>query len=410
MMPHGWRLRLAIASLILAPGLHGSPLHGSPLHGSAAAVGTGSHVGASAVETLRAYATAFAHGRCAAMWALLAPSARTGWAGLSAYTAFYRTKFAPVRLTGLAIGDPLAARVGVYIPLSLDLVWRGAGPPGILSLLSNVEATLVHTTQGWRVADGGPLDPEAPIIPPTRQRPRALSVPILMYHHISNAPPPAPSQVHLTVTDGAFATQLDYLVRHGYHTVRLVDVFNALYYGRALPSRPIVLTFDDGYLDAYTDAFPLLRRRGLIGEFNVITGYAGLRVGVNSYLTWPQIDAMAAAGMEMESHTVDHQDLGLVSTPKAIYELRFSRGTLAAHIHRAVQFLAYPSGEPFRSGAAWAQAHILALLPRYGYVGALLDQHIASTLQTANAPYGLVRLRVSPGETLDQFAAALAAT
>jgi peptidoglycan/xylan/chitin deacetylase (PgdA/CDA1 family) len=228
-----------------------------------------------------------------------------------------------------------------------------------------------------------------------------------MYHHVSNAPPLAQSQVRLTVTAEAFAAQLEYLARHGYHTIRLHDLFNALFYGLPLPPRPVVLTFDDGYQDAFTVTFPLLRRHCMVGEFNVITGYLGETVGVNSYLTWSEVSAMAAAGMDMESHTVDHQDLGLIDTDQAIYELRFSRSILASHIHRAVQFLAYPSGEPFRSGTVRAQQRILTLLPEYGYVGALLDQPVPSVLQDARNPFGLPRVRVSRDETLASFAASL---
>jgi peptidoglycan/xylan/chitin deacetylase (PgdA/CDA1 family) len=116
---------------------------------------------------------------------------------------------------------------------------------------------------------------------------------------------------------------------------------------------------------------------------------------------------MAAAGMEMESHTIDHQDLGLMDAGHVAYELRFSRAVLAARIHRAVQFLAYPSGEPFRSGTPDAQQRVLALLPQYGYVGALLDQRVPSTLQDARAPYGLNRVRVDRDESLARFAAGL---
>lgn len=360
-----------------------------------------------AMATLRAYARTFVQGRYDAMWALLAAPARAGWGGPASYAAYYRIKFAPVLVRGVSIGAPHLSGRTLAAPLSLDLAWRGAGMPGVLSLFRNVEATVVRTPDGWRVARGGPLDPTAPFIPPPQPAARVLSVPILMYHHVSNAPPPAPSQIGLTVTDDDFSAQLDYLAGHGYHAVRLVDLLNALYYGRPLPPRPVVLTFDDGYLDAYTDVFPRLRRHGMVGEFNVITGYAGLAVGVNSYMTWPQIGALAAAGMEIESHTIDHQDLGIVGTDKARYELRFSRGMLAAHIHQAVQFLAYPSGEPFRSGTLDAQQRILALLPEYGYVGALLDQPAPSTLQDARTPFELPRVRVARGESLDQFATSL---
>jgi len=145
----------------------------------------------------------------------------------------------------------------------------------------------------------------------------------------------------------------------------------------------------------------------MVGEFNIVTGLVGATLGVNTYVTWPQVEIMAAAGMEMESHTVSHPDLGLIDAGRADHELHFSRAVLAGHIHRAVQFMAYPSGEPFRSGAPAAQARIRAILARYGYVGALLDPVTPSTLQDAAAPYQLTRVRVRRATTLAQFAASL---
>jgi peptidoglycan/xylan/chitin deacetylase (PgdA/CDA1 family) len=71
-------------------------------------------------------------------------------------------------------------------------------------------------------------------------------------------------------------------------------------------------------LDAYTDAFALLRllrRYGMVSEFNIIMGFVGETVGLNRDMTWPQVVAMAGAGMEMESHTSDHQDLGIINAP-----------------------------------------------------------------------------------------------
>jgi peptidoglycan/xylan/chitin deacetylase (PgdA/CDA1 family) len=358
------------------------------------------------MAALRAFAHGFAAGRYGAMWAWLAPAAHTRWGGPAGFAAYYRAKFAPVRLLGLRFGTPRVAGRVVHAALGLDLAWRGAGTPGVLSLFQNLETTVVQTPQGWRVAEGGPLDPMAPVVPPRQVAPRVRRVPILVYHHISSAPP-APSEAGLTITDPDFAAQLAYLKGHGYHTVLLVDLFNALYYGRPLPPHPVVLTFDDGYLDAYNDAFPLLRRYGMVGEFNIITGFVGETIGVNRYMTWPQVVAMAGAGMEMESHTIDHQDLGIFTAPQDAYELRFSRAVLAAHLHRAVQFLAYPSGEPFRSGTVAAQQRLLALLPRFGYVGGLLDPPVPSTLQDARMPYQLPRVRVDPGESLAAFAASL---
>jgi len=374
----------------------------------------------SATTVLQAFGKDFALGRYDAMWALLAPDACRGWAGPAAYAAYYRAKFAPVTLRGLSLGVPRVDAAGTHIPLTLDLVWRGmsgaggaggaGGQPQVLSYLRNLDATLVDTPDGWRVVEGGPLDPEAPVIPPPHPAPVAIHVPILMYHHISSQPPLAQSQVGLTVTDENFAAQLAYLAAHGYHAVRLVDLFDNLYYGRPLPDRPVVLSFDDGYLDNYTDAFPLLRRYHMVGEFAIIAAYPGITLGVNRYMTWPQITEMAAVGMDIESHTIDHQDLGLLDPAHATYEIQYSRGIIETRIHRAVQFMTYPSGEPFRSGTPDAQRRITDLLGQYGYVGALLDPLTPSILQVAQSPYQLPRVRVSNDTTLDQFAAGLSAT
>jgi len=236
---------------------------------------------------------------------------------------------------------------------------------------------------------------------------RTLSIPIMMYHHVSSLAPATELNAGLTVTDSDFAAQLAYLRQHAYHTILLRQVFAALYHHAPLPAHPIVLTFDDGYLDNYTDALPSLQRYHDRGEFNIITAYPGLTVGVNSYMTWPQIKALVHAGMEIGSHTVDHQDLGVLSLDKLRFELRDSRNVLQRSLGIPVQFLAYPSGEPFVHGSSEAQQRVVALLPAYGYVGAVLDGPLITTRQDAQAPFQLQRIRVSGGEGIAAFAASL---
>ncbi len=236
---------------------------------------------------------------------------------------------------------------------------------------------------------------------------RVLSIPILMYHHVSSLPPATALNYGLTVTDQNFQAQLAYLRAHGFHVIGLTQVFSALVLGARLPSKPVVLTFDDGYLDNYTDALPLLRRNHVHGEFNIISSYVGLTLGVNSYMSWTQLKALVAAGMEIGSHTVDHQDLGLLTEVKIRFELRDSRNVLQQELSVPVQFLAYPSGQPFARGDVAQEQLVLSLMPQYGYVGALLDGPLTTSRQDARDPFELQRIRVSGGESLAAFVASL---
>ncbi|MGH2343829.1 MAG: polysaccharide deacetylase family protein, partial [Chloroflexota bacterium] len=235
-----------------------------------------------------------------------------------------------------------------------------------------------------------------------------IRVPILMYHHVSSAPPATQLNYGLTVTDADFTAQLTYLRDHGYHTVTIRQVFAALYLRKPLPTKPIMLTFDDGYRDNYTDALPILKRFHDHGEFNIISAYVGTTLGVNSYMTWSQLRALVAAGMDIGSHTVDHQDLGILPADKVRFELRDSRNVLQLKLHVPVQWLAYPSGEPFKTGSAASRQLLLTLLPEYGYVGALLDGPLTTGVQNAQTPYQLERIRVAGGESLAEYAANLA--
>ena len=103
-----------------------------------------------------------------------------------------------------------------------------------------------------------------------------VHVPILMYHYVDETPPPAgPYADALTVRTGDFEAEMQYLVDNAYHTVSLADVYLAMAGREELPSKPVVLTFDDGGLDNYQVAFPLLKQNGLTATFFVITGTCG---------------------------------------------------------------------------------------------------------------------------------------
>ncbi|MCB9451530.1 MAG: polysaccharide deacetylase family protein [Anaerolineaceae bacterium] len=172
---------------------------------------------------------------------------------------------------------------------------------------------------------------------------RRIQVPILMYHYVSELPPDADAyRIDLTILPDMFRAHMQYLHDAGYTTISLDDLDNALRYGAPLPPRPIILTFDDGYVDHYAHVFPVLREFGFTGTFFVITGRVDS--GDPAYMNWSQITEMAAAGMTIGSHTKNHPDLRDRDYDFLVYELLGSIETLEAHTSYPVTTFAYPAG------------------------------------------------------------------
>jgi peptidoglycan/xylan/chitin deacetylase (PgdA/CDA1 family) len=150
------------------------------------------------------------------------------------------------------------------------------------------------------------------------------------------------TRVQLTVEPNMFRAHLRYLEENGYNTISLYQLEAALLYGTPLPPRPVILTFDDGYIDHYTNVFPALKERAFIATFFVITGRAD--TNDPAYLNWSQISEMAAAGMSMESHTKTHRDLRERDYDFLVYELLGSLESLGAHTTTPPHMFAYPVG------------------------------------------------------------------
>lgn len=161
------------------------------------------------------------------------------------------------------------------------------------------------------------------------------SIPVLLYHRVGY------SGHHLTVTPERLAADLDYLTNRGYQTINL-EKFESFILDRdvQLPEKPVLITFDDGYLDNYQNAFPLLGRYGMTASFFVITGM----LWNQDRLSPRHIIEMEQAGMSFGSHTVSHRSLGELSAEEAKMELSDSKTTLESITGRPVNFIAYPKG------------------------------------------------------------------
>jgi peptidoglycan/xylan/chitin deacetylase (PgdA/CDA1 family) len=222
---------------------------------------------------------------------------------------------------------------------------------------------------------------------------RVASVPILMYHYIS-VPPDGSDRyrLSLSVTPANFDAQMAYLKQAGYHAITLYDLYAYLAQGKALPDRPVILTFDDGYVDAFTQAMPILHKYGFVGTIFVLTGPAD-RGGAGEHLTWEQIAAMSTTGMDIELHSREHFDLRNRPNDFLIHQIAGGKESLEAHINRPVRWFAYPSGR--------YDAAVVRVLKSDGFWGAATTQD--GRTHTASGFFDLQRVRISGSYTLDTF-------
>ncbi len=124
-------------------------------------------------------------------------------------------------------------------------------------------------------------------------------VPVLNYHQINDRDHNA-----LTLSTSEFEAQMRYLAENGYHPITPNELADHLENGAPLPEKPILLTFDDGYIDNYKNAYPILQKYGLKGSIFIITDY--LNVYPN-YLTWEICQEMQDSGIiDIECHTMTH--------------------------------------------------------------------------------------------------------
>ena len=211
-----------------------------------------------------------------------------------------------------------------------------------------------------------------------------------MYHVLGDAPAGAPYP-DLFVRQSDFEGQMSWLARHGYRAVTLDEAWRHWHGPRGLPSRPIVVSFDDGYRSDVGVALPVLRRHGWPGVLNLKVG--NLKP---DDLRPRGVRRLIAAGWEIDAHTITHPDLTTVDGAQLQREVAGSRAVIRRLFHVPVDFFCYPAGR--------YDARVIAAVRRAGFLGATTTNY---GLARPSQPYTLARVRVSGGDGVGGFAAKL---
>jgi len=161
-------------------------------------------------------------------------------------------------------------------------------------------------------------------------------MPILLYHWVDVSP--TNSRYH--VSPDKFEEEIKLLHDWGYETITLDMLLRAINEGAELPPLPMLITFDDGHLDNYTTAFPIMQKYGFTGILYVIGTY----IGTDNYMNVDQIKEMAAAGWEVGSHSMSHFDLTRLGESDLRFEVVQSRKILEEKLGVPIRSFAYPFG------------------------------------------------------------------
>jgi peptidoglycan/xylan/chitin deacetylase (PgdA/CDA1 family) len=221
-----------------------------------------------------------------------------------------------------------------------------------------------------------------------------LRIPVLMYHHIDIPPQNADKfRLDLTVTPQQFRLQMAWLRESGYTPITPEQYVAAVSYGEPLPRKPILLTFDDGYRNAYEHAFPILKEFGFVGTFFVVTDWIALqeRPGI---MTWAQVKEMHRAGMAIHSHSREHQDMRGRNQAWFDAHILASYIALEEQLGIQVRLFCFPSGK--------YDAQVLPRLRKIGVMAAFTTQD--GTYPSATAMLEQPRVRIRGSHTLSDFA------
>ena len=229
-------------------------------------------------------------------------------------------------------------------------------------------------------------------------------IPILMYHSISWQ---ATAKFRrFAVAPTLFHEHMSYLHQHNYTPITVTQLVRARAQGNAsLPERPVVLTFDDGFSDFYTEALPILQEYNFLATLYIVTAFVG---GTSLWLqhegetqrpilNWEQIASISAAGIECGGHTHTHPQLDTLSPPQAREEIIQCKSILEERLGHEIESFAYPFG--------YHTATTQRLVREAGYTSACAVKYEMSS-ETTN-PFSLARLIVSADTGVQALAALL---
>lgn len=216
-------------------------------------------------------------------------------------------------------------------------------------------------------------------------------LPILMYHRVALAESSIPNRWRLSPQ--LFERQLRYLQEEGFYSVTLEQWRRSMLTRQPLPGNAVIITFDDGYLDFYEYASPLLKKYGFSAIVFLIVDLIGKKHEDCYLMGWQQIEQLQAEGIEFGSHSLNHPSFTNISYIDLVRQAASSKAILTRKLGVSIDALAYPYGH--------CNSVIEHLTGSCGYTFGLRTGFKRSTWD--DSLLGLSRIEVASSDDLPQF-------
>ena len=175
-----------------------------------------------------------------------------------------------------------------------------------------------------------------------------FKIPILMYHSIDD------SNSVISIDPHRFKAQMRFLKDHAFNVISLHEVISCIKNKRAFPDKSVVITFDDGFKNVFTEAFPILQDYGFSATIFITANYCGKSnnwpgqpdyIKPQPLLSWNEIKEMDQYGIQFGAHTLNHPYLTQIHIEEAEIEILSSKRIIEDHLQKKIDFFAYPYGD-----------------------------------------------------------------
>ena len=226
-----------------------------------------------------------------------------------------------------------------------------------------------------------PPSPTAPVKEVKMVHP--TGIPVLMYHKIGDD-----KDNDAVIREDLFREQMKFLKDNGYNPLTMDQLYDYVVNGAAVPEKPVVLTFDDGYADTYSIVYPIMKKYGFAATVFINPGDVGTR------LTWDQIREMHKNGITISNHGFQHIEMGQLSEAKQIENITKAQEALAKEVGiKDNPWFCYPYGDKNEfTDAATKKAGIkMSMAMKSGWA------------HTGDNPYNILRVWVGNAVDIKHF-------